>query len=114
MINCYNHILQDSLTHLTPNHTHKILTKNPSISPRSPPNISHGSLTRSTDIPLDPSSDIPIGSPRISLTLSDVTWCSFFSTLNKPNYKVIFILVTGSLRLTRKSISYSYKNTCST
>ena len=46
-----------------PNSTHKILTKNPTISPRSPLNITHGSLTRSTDILLDPSSDITLGLP---------------------------------------------------
>ena len=62
-----------------PNSTHKILTKNPTISPRSPLNITHGSLTRSTDIPLDPSSDIPLGLPG---SHSHSLWC----------YMVFFLL----------------------
>ena len=76
-----------------PNSTHKILTKNPTISPRSPLNITHGSLTRSTDIPLDPSFDIPIGSPRISLTLSDVYMVFFLPhslQTNNINIRTIY------------------------
>ena len=73
-VNCYNHILQDSLSDLTPNSTHEILT-NPTRSPRSPLNITDGSLTRSTDIPLDPSSDILLGLPGSHSHSLMFTWC---------------------------------------
>ena len=73
-----------------PNSTHKILNKNPTISPRSPLNITHVSLTRSTDIPLDPSSDIPLGLPGSHSHSLMFTWCSFCSTALNINIRTIY------------------------
>ena len=90
MINCYNHILQDSLSHQTQTPLTRSSPRTPTISPRSPLNITHGSLTRSTDIPLDPSSDIPLGLPGSHSHSLMFTWCSFYSTAFNINNRTIY------------------------